>query len=145
MLLEREDVFIKKLYGENILNRSKNSCSNKGIKWTDEEKMAISAGRMGQKPNETTRGKMSEAKKNTKVSPKTRRKISTSLKKGAAVTPNKMKISKYTLDGKFVQTYPSLKIAALRAGCATSTLRKKICEEKLRPHRGFIFRIGTPE
>lgn len=111
-LLSREDFFIKLFCGGDILNRSKNAFSNKGIKWTEQEKIAIGRGQKGKKKR----------------------------KRASKRITRKPQIVKYDLSGAFIKVYTSIKMAAIDNGCSWRTINRRLQENKDRPYNGFVFK-----
>jgi len=80
------------------------------------------------------RSSATEIKNNQRLSPKTEFKC-------GQIPFNRVAISKYTLDEKFIKDYPSYKEAAKSVGVTYTSIRNCICFTNTNKCRGFIWKI----
>lgn len=148
-----EDIYLKQ-HSNNpfLLNRSKDAFSNKGIKWTKEERKTISDGMKTKWNSRTPEEKRLITEKVTlslrekyKGIPKKER-INNYIKKGPFkpppdyVYPFSKTIHQYEVDGTFVMSHKSISEAAKHVGVGEKIIRSHIKNYRVKGVRGFVFR-----
>ena len=158
MMSEMSDEKRKEMYSKRKVVRT-------GFKMSESAKKKLSEYRTGMKLSEETKQKVSNSLKTYHTSSETetraketRRKISEAAKKrmengetfkyteemkkkhsGVMTAVRGVKVDQYSLDGIYMKTYPSLKIAAEENGCCSNVISKVLSGNK-KTAGGFIWK-----